>query len=298
MAKTYNDIYLDARRRFRDAEISGFALEARILLAHLAGKSAAEFIRDSRLYVSKQYEIEAEALITRRLNGEPAAYLTGSWEFFGLPLAVSKDVLIPRTDTETVVRTAIDLLKNRGPCRVLDLCCGSGCIGLALADQLPDARLILADYSEAAVKLSRNNAVSNKLAARVGVVSCDARKEPPCVLGTFFMIVSNPPYIETGALAGLDPSVRDFEPRCALDGGLDGLDFYRSICEKWQAVIQDQGFLVFECGAQQSAAVCAIGRSAGLVHIDTVKDTLGIDRVVVLQKGNAAGTELRKENLF
>jgi release factor glutamine methyltransferase len=132
MARTYNDIYIEAKRRFKEAGIGEYSLEARVLLAYLAGKTPAEFYRDLRLYVSEKYITESEKMINRRINGEPVAYLTGSWMFYGLPLKITKDVLIPRTDTEILADTSIRLLSNceggedgdKRAFRILDLCCG------------------------------------------------------------------------------------------------------------------------------------------------------------------------------
>ncbi|NLO47794.1 MAG: peptide chain release factor N(5)-glutamine methyltransferase [Clostridiales bacterium] len=208
MAKTYNDIYMEAKGRFKAAGIGEYSLEARLLLAHLADKTPAEFLRDLRLYVSEEYAEKSGEMIKRRSDGEPIAYLTGYWVFYGLPLKITNDVLIPRTDTEIVVDTAIRLggLRSGGEkkaLRILDLCCGSGCIGLALAKNIPEARLTLTDNSKPAVKLSGSNAVLNKLASRVSCLCCDVFDTPPAILGTFDLIVSNPPYIKTDELESL-----------------------------------------------------------------------------------------------
>lgn len=283
MAKTYNDIYMDARKRFKQAGISEYSQEARILLAHVAEKKPGEFYRDIRLYTSAQYEKDAEAMIERRLRGEPLAYLTGSWEFYGLPLVINKDVLIPRTDTEIVAETAIKLIWGRSV-RVLDLCCGSGCIGLAIAANVQGAKLVLADNSNAALKVARTNAALNRLSSRTSCVKSDALNAPEVFLGAFDMIVSNPPYIKTADITNLDPSVKEYEPIGALDGGEDGLVFYESICNKWVRLLNEGGFLVFECGIGQSTDVRTIGERTGLDYIEIVKDTLDIDRVVVFQK--------------
>lgn len=283
MAKTYNDIYMDARKRFKQAGISEYSQEARILLAHIAEKKPEEFYRDIRLYTSGQYEQQAAEMIERRIRGEPLAYLTGSWEFYGLPLVITKDVLIPRTDTEIVAKTAIELIRGR-IARVLDLCCGSGCIGLAVAAYVPNTKIVLADKSNAALKVARRNAALNRLSSRTSCINADALNPPEVFLGAFELIVSNPPYIKTGDMAGLDVSVRDFEPSCALDGGEDGLMFYESICGKWTGLLIDGGFLVFECGIGQSEDVRMIGEKYGLGFVKSVKDTLGIDRAVVFQK--------------
>ena len=287
MVRTYNDIYLDAKRRLKaafsgsnDEKNAAAATEARLLLAFAAEKTPSEFVRDLRLYAPQGYEEKAEGFLRRRLAGEPAAYITGGWEFFGLPFLVTPQVLIPRMDTEVAAEAALRLLREREAPRVLDLCTGSGCLGIALAVHLPGARLVLADCSAEALRVARRNSVINRVSARCALVEADALSPPPAALSGLDLIVSNPPYIRSDEIEGLDVSVRDYEPRLALDGGEDGLRFYRSICRDWQAALVPGGFLVLECGEGQAAAVAAIGEEAGLCFVKTEKDTLGVERVV------------------
>ena len=290
--RTYNDIYLEARKTLKAAETADLSpeelnamvsAEARLLLAFAAEKTTGEFLRDIRLYASPDYEKKAAELIRRRAAGEPAAYITGGWEFYGLPMIVNPSVLIPRVDTEVVVDKAVELLAQREHARVLDLCTGSGCIGIAVGVHTPQARLVLADKSAEALKVARQNTVINKVSARSLCVEADALTDPPPLLSGFDLIVSNPPYIPAGDLAGLDASVREHEPAMALDGGADGLDFYRAICEKWKKTLTPEGWLVFECGIGQSGDVAAIGEGCGLTWIENVKDTIGVEHAVVFQ---------------
>ena len=155
----------------------------------------------------------------RHLAGEPVAYLIGEWEFYGLPLDISRDVLIPRPDTEVLAQQAIEYVRTQGECRVLDLCAGSGCIGLAIAAQVTSARVVLGEWSDAALKICRQNIRRNSLSGRVVPMQTDAREKPEKSLGEFQCIVSNPPYIPRADIDGLDVSVRDYEPHLALDGG-------------------------------------------------------------------------------
>ena len=281
MPKTYNDLYLDARRRLKHGGIEAASLEARELLCYAAGKDRDAFYRDSRLYVNDEIEAMLEDLVERRLKGEPAAYLIGEWDFFGLTLDITRDVLIPRSDTEVIAQRAIELAREAGEgCRVLDLCTGSGCIGLAVAANVPGARVVLADLSEAALHIARTNARRNGLSARVMCMKADALQPPAGILGYFDLIVSNPPYIPTGDLAGLDCSVRDYEPMSALDGGEDGLDFYRAITAKWPAALKSGGAMLFEVGFDQADAVEQLMAQQGYHHIDTHMDTQNIWRAV------------------
>ena len=281
MATTYNNLYLDTRQRLREAGVEGAQLEARELLCHAAGKSREQFYRDMPLYAPDPVEEKLAALVERRLAGEPVAYLIGEWEFYGLTLDVTPDVLIPRMDTEVLAERAILLARAAGEgARVLDLCAGSGCVGLAVAANVPTCRVVLADVSEAALKICKGNVRRNELNARVTCVQADALQKPDAALWDFDVIACNPPYIPTGDLAGLDVSVRDYEPRSALDGGADGLDFYRAIAAQWGSALRLGGSLLFEVGINQAMDVAALLERSGFEDIQSTQDTQGIPRVV------------------
>ena len=285
VATTYNNLYLDARQKLKAAGVEAAQLEARELVCFAAGKNREQFFRDMSLYASDEVEAKVEDLMNRRLAGEPVAYLIGEWEFYGLPLDISRGVLIPRADTEVLAEQAILAARAAGEgARVLDLCAGSGCVGLAVAANAPNCRAVLADVSEEALKICRQNIRRNDLNARVTCVQADARQAPSSVLWDFDVIACNPPYIPTGDIDGLDPSVRDYEPRLALDGGDDGLDFYRDIAEKWRTALRLGGVLLFEVGIGQASGVEQILSRCGYEDIETFQDTGGIWRVV---KGTA-----------
>ena len=281
MATTYNNLYLDARRRLREAGVEGAQLEARELVCAAAGKSREQYYRDMALYASDPVEEKLRQLVERRLAGEPVAYLIGEWEFYGLTLTVNRDVLIPRMDTEVLAERAILLAKAAGEgARVLDLCAGSGCVGLAVAAHAPNCRVVLADLSEAALRICKQNVRRNNLNARVTCVQADATQAPAASLWDFDVIACNPPYIPHKDLPDLDVSVRDYEPWAALDGGLDGLDFYRAISARWGTALRLGGSLVFEVGIGQAADVEKIMAQNGFENIVTHQDTQGIWRVV------------------
>ena len=280
MATTYNNLYLDIRQQLRRAGIEEATLEARELVCFGTNKSREELARDGGLYASPELEHRVRDLVRRHLEGEPVAYLIGEWEFYGLPLDISRDVLIPRPDTEVLAEQAIGYIKTLGECRVLDLCAGSGCIGLAVAAQVPQARVVLGEWSDGALKICRQNVRRNSLTARVVPMQADAREKPEKSLGEFQCIVSNPPYIPAGDIPGLDASVRDYEPHLALNGGADGLDFYRSIAQTWRDALTEDGRLYFEVGIGQADSVLRIMRAAGFGDILVVKDTHDIPRVV------------------
>ena len=275
-------MYISLRNRLRDAGIEAAALEARLIAATAAGKSTEKLLRDMRYYATDEVERRAEEMVQRRLAGEPVAYITGVWEFRGLPMEVSRDVLIPRIDTEVLAETAIKYLKDTGrlDARVLDLCSGTGCIGCAIAAELPRVRVVLSDVSPEAMEISRRNVSRNGLDGRISFLPADVMKLPPLMTGSFDLVVSNPPYIPTVEIMTLDPSVRDYEPVWALDGGEDGLDFYRAILKNWALVIRQGGELMFEVGEDQAERVKDLMRMAGLREARSFPDTQNIQRVV------------------
>jgi release factor glutamine methyltransferase len=240
-------------------------------------------LRDRHQYdTDGSYQKNLDALIDRRLGGEPIAYILGEWEFYGIPIDVTRDVLIPRVDTEVLVDAALEHIRKRhieAP-RVLDLCAGTGCVGLAIAANATDARVLLADISPAALRVCRRNIHRNNLIRRVTSMELDALKSPPLLIGTFDLIVCNPPYIPTGDIAGLEESVRAYEPVLALDGGEDGLNYYRGIVPKWKETLAEGGVFAFECGIGQAPFVAEVLYRNGFEEIRTYKDTLGIERIV------------------
>ncbi|MBR2481437.1 MAG: peptide chain release factor N(5)-glutamine methyltransferase, partial [Oscillospiraceae bacterium] len=175
---------------------------------------------------------------------------------------------------------AMEYINTLEKARVLDLCAGSGCVGLAIASRCKGAHVTLGELSSDALKICRQNIRRTGLSGRVVPVSVDALGKPDRSIGEYDCIVSNPPYIPSADIEGLDVSVKDYEPLLALDGGDDGLDFYRSISEKWRSVLAKNGRLYFEVGIGQADDVMRIMRNAGFGDIEIVKDTLGINRVV------------------
>ena len=280
MAITYNNLYMDIRQQLRLAGIRASTREARELVCFASGKTRQQLLRDGQLYVPPVVEEQVRSLVQRHLAGEPVAYLIGEWEFYGLPLDIDRQVLIPRADTETLVDCALPFLRANPGSRVLDLCTGSGCVGLAVASQVPDCRVTLGDLSEGALRICRQNIRRNDLSDRVAPLQMNAMQSPPRRLGTFDCLLCNPPYIPSGDIVGLDTSVKDYEPRSALDGGEDGLDFYRAISSLWREALRTGGMLLFEVGIGQADDVLRIMRSFGFGDLEITPDPAGIPRVV------------------
>ena len=258
------------------------SLLARNLLCHVTGKTQEQILADQGMYVPEATCEEMERLIARVLNGEPLAYVLGEWEFYGLKLTVNPNVLIPRDDTcavaDLAIKQALQLGSNP---RILDLCTGSGCIGLAIASHVRDAKVTLADISRDALTVAKKNTGDLKLSARVSCVQVNALDTPPAFLGKFDLIVSNPPYITTGEMRELPKEVSDFEPHLALHGGTDGLDFYRAIAEKFADALKPGGYLCFEFGMGQGDAVCAILEENEFTILERSRDYNDRERAVI-----------------
>jgi release factor glutamine methyltransferase len=257
-------------KRFSDAGISSARLEAQLLLAHVLGCSRVQLYTGFDKPLAEAELTGYRELIRRRLGGEPVAYLLGEHEFWGLPFHVEPSVLVPRPDTETVIEVARSARADRtAPCRVLDLCTGSGAIAISLAKELPAARVVATDISEAAVVLARKNAERNGMADRIDVRAGDLWE---VVAGeTFDLIASNPPYIASAIIPTLSAEVR-CEPAIALDGGADGLEFYDRICAAARAHLEPGGALVLEHGYDQADAVFERFLAAGFEHVALVHD--------------------------
>ena len=287
MVKTYSQLYLDCRRALRSQEDEDTAcFMARNLLCHFTGKPFEKLLSDMHLYAGEDTCLAMEAATARLLAGEPLAYILEEWEFYGLDLHVTPSVLIPRDDTCAVVSLAINqaLFLPDAP-RILDLCTGSGCIGLAIASRVKDARVTLADVSKDAMAVAKKNITRHKMSGRVSVVHVDALDSAPAFLGKFDMIVSNPPYITGAEMKELERSVVDYEPHLALFGGDDGLDFYRSISKNYAEILKPGGYLAFEFGDTQADDVCRILEENGYTILERTKDFNDRERAVLAQYG-------------
>ena len=283
MVKTISDLYLEARRAFMATEDQQTAsLLARNLICHITGKTQEQVIADRALYVGEDICEKMSQAVSRILSDEPLAYVLGEWDFYGMTLQVDHNVLIPRDDTCAVTALAIKkaLFLDSNP-RVLDLCTGSGCIGLAIANRVKDAKVTLADISKDAIAVAKKNVTKQKLTGRVSCIQVDALKEPAPFLGKFDLIVSNPPYITTREMLDLPRSVKAYEPRLALHGGEDGLDFYRAIADKFRTALKPGGYLCFEFGMGQGDAVCEILENNGYTILERSRDYNDRERAVL-----------------
>jgi release factor glutamine methyltransferase len=261
-------------------------LDARILVGHALGLDLTGVIAAAGRPVAAAEAVQIEDFARRRLDGEPVARILGFKEFWGLPLQLSVDTLVPRPDTETLVELALEILRGEPRpdrrWRIADIGTGSGAILLALLSELSWACGVGTDISVAALRTARSNAAQLGFAPRATFVACDYAAALP---GPFDLIVSNPPYIRSAEIAGLGAEVRHHDPRLALDGGADGLAAYRAIAPEAVRLLAAGGVLAMELGYGQSADVEALMTAAGLTLERPPKaDLAGIPRAAAFRK--------------
>lgn len=270
--------------KFRAAGIDSPELDARILVGHALALDHAALVAFGARSLTAKEEAAIAALASRRLAREPVARIVGSKEFWSLRLRVAAATLVPRPETETVVEAALAAIEADGPrtraLRIADLGTGSGALLLALLAELPNAVGIGTDTSLGALAVARDNARSLGL-TRAQFVGCNMTA---ALGGPFDLIVSNPPYIASGEIAALSPEARDFDPRAALDGGADGLDWYRVIAASAPALLKPDGVLVVELGSGQASAVAALFSAAGLAPSSPRADLQGVPRALLARK--------------
>lgn len=249
--------------------------EAELIVMYTVGIDRTQLTLRLKDEVGSEQVTRALEMAKRRAAGEPLQYILGETEFMSLEFYVEDGVLIPRQDTETLVETVLSQL--RGAVSVIDICSGSGCVGISAAYYNKDANVVLADISDKAIEVSERNIARHGLANRVKTTKADILRE--CPDGRFDAVVSNPPYIETAVIDTLSRTVKDYEPREALDGGADGLVFYRRITQIAPKILKDNGLIAFEIGYDQGESVRTL-LERDFCDIRIIKDLGGNDRVV------------------
>jgi release factor glutamine methyltransferase len=277
-------------RRLLGAGIDSARLDAELLLGCALGISREELILAAAKNLSVAESYRYEDLLVRRLNREPLAYITGRQEFWSLDFLVSGDVLVPRPETEMLVEFALSHLpeaNNNELPRILELGTGSGAIAVALASELPQAQIIATEISPAALAIARRNASRNGVSDAIRFLEGDLFSALAEDLENYFdLIISNPPYIPRDEISTLDAEVSRWEPHAALDGGVDGLDFYRRIAEQAPAYLRQYGAVAVEIGAAMGAVVSALFRNrAAYVDTQVHQDYSGRDRVMLARAG-------------
>lgn len=281
--KTYRELYEEGRRILEQAGLPDAALDARFLLEEVCGTNLQTLLVFPEKKVTEEEVNQYRAFIQRRKDREPTAMILGEWDFMGLTFRLNKSTLIPEQDTEVLVETALEELKRRGlgeaPLRILDLCTGSGCILLSLLHELRNAGGLGTDLSEEALEAARENAVRLVLQERAAFRQGDLWE--PVGDERFDLIVSNPPYVPTEVIPTLEPEVRCGEPYAALDGGEDGLVFYRRIMKEAAGHLKPSGIIIVESGFDEASQIAALMQDQKFRGIRTVKDYGGLDRVVL-----------------
>lgn len=276
------DVYQNAKEILCDNKIENFVFEAKELFCKAFGKEHVYFDMNSEADEEKRELLNS--FIKRRIEGEPLQYILEEWEFYSLPIKVGKGVLIPRQDTEALIDTAIEMFKKRNNITVIDLCSGSGCIGLALEKNLDVKEIVLAEKSEFAIKYLSENVKLNHSKAKIlnGDVLDDSVIQG---LPKADLIVSNPPYLSLYDMKNLQREVQ-FEPESALFGGEDGLDFYRELARLYKSKLNLGGWLMFEIGINQETDVSDILIANGYKNVRVKKDLCGVNRVVIGEKND------------
>jgi release factor glutamine methyltransferase len=256
-------------------------LDAELLARHDLGWDRAVWLASRGDEAPDPFVSEYAGLLARRVAREPVSLITGAREFWGLQFDTRPGVLIPRFETELIVEEALAELARVDAPRIADIGTGSGCLAVALAHELPRARVVATDLSALALEVARSNAKKHGVTDRVRFVLTDMLDG---ITDSFDVIVSNPPYVQSGDREGLAPEVRDHEPALALFGGTDGLDAIRAVVARTPARLAPGGRLIIEFGYDQDERVCAIAQNAGLTVLRIRDDLQGIPRVAVLTR--------------
>jgi release factor glutamine methyltransferase len=286
-SRTIAEALGDAARLLRAAGVREARREAGSLLAHALGRDRAYLFTHDEERLAGPESSAFLGLVERRASGEPLQYVTGRQEFYGLDFEVTPDVLIPRPETELLVEAALEVLRGRAAPLVCDVGTGSGCIAVALLHERADARALALDISAAALRVARRNAERHGVSPRMETLLSDcfeALRDGGRAGARFPLVVSNPPYIAEGELAGLQREVRDHEPRAALTPGGDGLSVIRRLVSEAPGFLEPGGHLLFEIGFGQHEQVAALPDPNVWTPLGIRPDLQGIPRVVALRR--------------
>lgn len=276
MNKTIFEAYNDCKRQLENAGIEDYVFESKQIIKHITGYTNAQILTKYTQTLTDFQQNNLTAIIKQRLIHYPLQYIFGKWNFFGYEFFVGPGVLIPRSDTETLIDVCLEKIRSNQNSRVLDLCAGTGCIGITLKKECETADVTLVEKFDEAFAYTQKNALHNS--ADVKTVKGDVLKTEGAE-GVYDLIVSNPPYINGSDMKNLQPEVT-FEPHTALAGGEDGLVFYRHIAKEYKKHLASGGLMAFEVGIDEAHDVAEIMRQNGFENVGTRADLNGIDRVV------------------
>lgn len=261
--------------------IENSTLKAKILLANILKVKKEYLLIHSEEQVKQEDKIKYENCIKELIKGKPLQYITNKQEFMGLNFYVDENVLIPQPDTEILVEKAIEIAETTQKNKILDICTGSGCIAISLAKKINNAQITAVDISNSALNVANKNAINNNVENKIKFINSDMFNN---IVEKFDIIVSNPPYIETETINKLEIEVQN-EPHVALDGGIDGLKFYKIIANNAFEYLNENGYLLLEIGYNQQESVTQLLQDTGKYkNIETIKDLGGNYRVVIARK--------------
>lgn len=257
-----------------------YALDAEIIMMKVTGFTKVQLFTKNDYILNDEQADCYGRLLNKRALGVPTQYITGECEFMGLYFSVNESVLIPRPDTEILVETALDYIKKYNLKTIIDIGTGSGCIPVSLA-KYSDIKAYAIDISHEALQTAINNADINNVSEKITFIESNMFENVPSeIYGNVDSIISNPPYIPSDDISGLMREVKDNEPLTALDGGKDGLDFYRILTKEGKKLLRYDGFMFFEIGCEQAQEVCRLMKNEGFEDIVIINDLAGLERVV------------------
>lgn len=273
-----DELLKEGKIKLTENKIEDANLIARVLLEFILKIDRNELIKKQLQEIEKEKEEEYKQKIEQILQGMPLQYITNSQEFMKLNFFVNENVLIPQPDTEVLVEEVIKIAQIESKTKILDICTGSGCIGVSLAYYLKDAKITMSDISKNAIEIAKKNAKENKVLEKTEFIKSDLFEN---IKEKFDIIVSNPPYIETDVIKNLSKQVQN-EPKIALDGGVDGLLFYRKLIKEAPNFLNDNGYLCMEIGYDQKEKVIELAKQKeSFSKIEAIKDLSGNDRVII-----------------
>ncbi len=283
---TIFEAYVEAKKRLEAAKIEDYVFEAKQIIKFITGYNNGQILTNYQQPLTEFQKNYLTAVLRQREIRYPLQYIFGEWEFYGRPFKVGVGVLVPRADTEILVEKCLEFLKGKETQKILDLCTGSGCVGITLAKEIPTSNVkMLEKYEEAFNYAKQNitlNAAENATLVKGDIFESDFAEEG------FDLIVSNPPYIPQNEMNEISPETK-LEPETALLGGEDGLDFYKAIIKNYKKSLNKDGVIAFEVGINQSSKVADLLKENGFKDITITKDLNNIERVVTAIGGNANG---------
>ncbi|MCT4542265.1 MAG: peptide chain release factor N(5)-glutamine methyltransferase [Vallitalea sp.] len=279
MKKTIRNALDDGIKLLRDNKVIDAQIDANMLLEQILQMDKVNIIINGNKEITEHKYISYMRLINIRAKGKPLQYITGYQEFMGLPFKVNNNVLIPRQDTEILVLEAIKCIKENNITNILEIGSGSGCIPISICNECENVRATSVDISIEAISVAKQNAVTNKVDDRISFIQSNLFEKVDNI-NNFELFISNPPYIKRNEIVSLMREVKDYEPIGALDGGEDGLYFYKQISKKVKELTNEKSYIFYEVGHDQSEEVKEILEYYGYTNINISKDLAGINRVV------------------